>query len=66
MATSSLIKAIGKLAIAGEEAGFSIDEMIEMLNSGVTVESLLQLISFGLTACEASKRTVLASRHWVM
>jgi hypothetical protein len=35
MATPSLIKAIGKLAVAGEQAGFSVEQMIEMLNSGV-------------------------------
>jgi hypothetical protein len=44
MATPSLTKAIGKLAIAGEQAGLSVDRMIEMLNSGVSVETLLEVI----------------------
>ena len=48
MATPSLTKAIGKLAVAGEQAGLSVDRMIEMLNSGVSVETLLELIVWRL------------------
>lgn len=40
-----LLRAVGKLARAGEQAGFNIEEMIEMLDSGMSVESLLNLIS---------------------
>jgi hypothetical protein len=48
MATPSLTKAIGKLAVAAEQAGLSVDRMIEMLNSGVSVETLLELIVWRL------------------
>ncbi len=39
-----LVQAIRKLALAGEEAGLSIEEMIELLKTGVSVETLLNLI----------------------
>ena len=48
----SLMTCIQKLAIAGEQAGFSIEDMISLLNSGVTVEMLLCLIENRLTATE--------------
>ena len=44
MATPSLVRAIGKLAAAGERAGFTLEEMIQLLDSGVSVETLLELI----------------------
>ena len=37
-----------KLAIAGEQAGFSLEQMIQMLNAGITVETLLHLIEWRL------------------
>ena len=40
-----LVGAIRKLALAGERAGFTVEEMIELLNTGVSVETLLNLIS---------------------
>ena len=43
-----LIGAIRKLAVAGEKAGFTVEEMIELLNTGVSVETLLNLICFRL------------------
>jgi hypothetical protein len=43
------LRAVGKLARAGEQAGFSIEEMIEMLNSGISVENLLNLITYRLS-----------------
>ena len=39
-----LVGAIRKLVLAGEQAGFSLEEMIELLNTGVSVECLLDLI----------------------
>jgi hypothetical protein len=48
MACVSLERAIAKLAMAGEKAGFTIEQMIEMLNSGLTVETLVDLISWRL------------------
>ena len=43
-----LLSAIGKLAIAGEQAGFSVEQMIQLLDDGLTVETLLDLISWSL------------------
>jgi len=43
-----LVGAIRKLAQAGEKAGFTVEEMIELLNTGVSVETLLNLICFSL------------------
>jgi hypothetical protein len=44
-----LLRAVGKLARAGEQAGFNLEEMIEMLNSGMSVENLLNLIACRLS-----------------
>ena len=48
MATPSLRNSIAKLALAGEQAGFTVEQMIQMLNAGVTVEGLLGLIEWRL------------------
>jgi hypothetical protein len=39
-----LIAAIRKLASTGEQADFSVEEMIELLKTGVSVETLLNLV----------------------
>ena len=66
MATASLIKAVGKLAVAGEQAGLSVEQMIEMLNGGVSVETLIELISRRLDLLQTSKRSVVSSTRWIM
>jgi hypothetical protein len=43
------LRTVGKLARAGEQAGFRIEEMIEMLNSGMSVADLLNLITCRLS-----------------
>ena len=43
-----LMGAIEKLATAGELAGFSIQEMIDMLNGGLSVGDLLDVITYCL------------------
>ena len=40
-----LIGAIRKLAPSGEQAWFTVEEMIELLKTGVSVETLLDLVS---------------------
>ena len=40
----TLAQAIERLALAGEQAGISVEEMIQILNAGVRVEALLDLI----------------------
>lgn len=60
-----LISAIHKLAIAGEQAGFSVEQMIKMLNNGLSVEELIALIGLQI---EGDKRKLTPTTHsaWVM
>lgn len=60
----SLTVAIGKLAIAGEEAGFTLEQMIELLDDGLTVETLLDLISWRLNAAYLPPAPCGSSSHW--
>lgn len=46
----ALAQAIERLALAGEQAGISVEEMIQILNAGVRVEALLDLIGRNLQA----------------
>ena len=46
MERESLVIAISKLAVAGEQAGFSLEQMIQLLDSGLTVEILIELIAW--------------------
>ena len=39
-----IVVTVSKLALAGEQAGFSIEEMIDLLQLGLTVETMLHLI----------------------
>ena len=64
MATPSLQASIAKLAIAGEQAGFTVEQMIQMLNAGVTIERLLGLIEWRLGTGVAEGQT--RSSRWVM
>jgi hypothetical protein len=52
MTTTTKVIAARKLALAGEAAGYSLDEMIQMLESGVAVETLLCLIEWRLRVQE--------------
>jgi hypothetical protein len=44
MYQSAVARVIDKLAIAGEQAGIGVEEMVQMLRIGVSVEDLLNLI----------------------
>jgi hypothetical protein len=44
-----LSSTIEKLARAGEHAGFRVEEMIEVLNAGVSIGALLDMISYSLS-----------------
>jgi hypothetical protein len=39
-----LVGALRKLALAGEQPEFSVEEMIELLKTGVSVQTLLDLV----------------------
>jgi len=44
----SLVAAIEKLALAGEQVGFSIEQMIDLPDARPTVKTLLDLIAWRL------------------
>lgn len=50
MSKPSVAATVYKLALAGEQAGFSLEEMIELLESGVEVPTLLRLIELRLNS----------------
>lgn len=52
-----------KPAIAGEQAGFSVEEVIQMLKAGITVETLLYLIEWRLGTADPGPAR---SSRWIM
>ncbi len=60
---ASTVASFYKLAVAGQQAGFSLEDMISLLNAGLTVETLLDLIERRLTNAEPKKP---CSAKWVM
>jgi hypothetical protein len=48
------IDLLRKLAIAGQNAGFSAEDMIALLRTGMTIEQLLNIIESGLLKSKAS------------
>jgi hypothetical protein len=48
MQRPSTAETVYKLAIAGEQAGFTLEQMIQILNAGVSVETLLNWIEWRL------------------
>jgi hypothetical protein len=64
-----LTRAVEKLAHAGEQAGFTVEDMIRMLNAGVSVESLLDIIERSLRAPEVPvdySHGSSGSSRWIM
>jgi hypothetical protein len=66
MEKPSLLAAVGKLAVAGEQAGFSLEQMIEFLNHGLSVETLLDLISWRLEALREPTVGPACSSVWIV
>lgn len=58
-----IAQASTNFAIAGEQAGFSVEQMIQMLKAGITVKALLNLIELRLGEGDASSRS---SSRWIM
>jgi hypothetical protein len=52
MERTELTHTVYRLAVAGEEAGFSLDDMIQLLNAGLSVLALLNLIEWRLGQTE--------------
>jgi hypothetical protein len=66
MENPSLVLAISKLAAAGERAGFTLEQMIDMLDHGLEVETLLELICLRLNPAATTPDHVVSQCHWVM
>jgi len=66
MAAPSIAASVFKLAVAGEQAGFTLEQMIDLLNAGLTVESLLRIIEQRLAGASACEPEQLGSSRWVM
>lgn len=65
MATPSVAASLFKLAVAAEQAGFTVEQVIELLNAGMTVETLLKLIAWKLFSAPLDPQEFRSSR-WVM
>ena len=63
MQRPSTAQIVYKLAMVGEQAGFSLEQMIQMLNAGITVETLLHLIEWRLRGIDPSPAR---SSRWIM
>ncbi len=65
MKRATPIAAIANLAAAVGETGFSLDHMMELLNAGLSVESLIKLIAWRLER-RREPRPLAASSCWTM
>jgi len=59
-----IYSAVCKLAIAGEKVGFTVEYMIRLLNSGVSVEALVYMIEERLSP-EGSP-SAMSSARWIV
>jgi hypothetical protein len=62
MEKPSLAASVYKLAMAGEQAGFTVEQMIRLLNAGITVETLLDVIERRLS----DKAPEVRSSRWIV
>ena len=61
MENASLVLAISKLAAAGEQAGFTLEQMIDLPDHGLEVETLVELISWAAACGSNATRCVRVS-----
>lgn len=66
MENPSLVLAISKLAAAGEQAGFTLQQMIELLDAGLGVETLLDLICMRLHPTAITFDHAASRYRWVV
>jgi hypothetical protein len=66
MKNSSLVLAISNLAAAGEQAGFTLEQMIDPLDHGPEVETLLELICLRLHATALRPAVPVSRYRWVV
>jgi hypothetical protein len=62
----SLVLAVSKLAVVGEHAGFSLEQLIQLLDAGLSVETLIDLIAWRLEATQGTPRPLSPSSCWIM
>ena len=63
MPSPTTAQVVCELAIAGEEAGFSLEQMIELLTAAVGADALCHLVELRLV--EANPSAARSSR-WIM
>jgi hypothetical protein len=66
MENPSLVLAISKLAAAGEQAGFTLEQMIDLLDHGLEVETLLELICLRLHPAALRPAQDISRYRWVV
>ena len=66
MENPSLVLAISRLAAAGEQSGFTLEQMMELLDTGLSVESLLELIWMRLYPAATASDQVVSRYCWVV
>lgn len=66
MESPSLVLAISKLAAAGEQAGFTLEQMIDLLDHGLEVASLLELIQLRLHPGATVADQTVSQYRWVV
>jgi hypothetical protein len=66
MENPSLVLAISKLAADGEQAGFTLEQMIDLLDHGLEVETLLDLICLRLHPAVTTAEPVVSRYRWVV
>lgn len=66
MESPSLVLAISKLAAAGERAGLTLEQMISLLDAGLEVKTLLELICLRLNGSPLPPRPCHSPYRWVM
>ena len=58
-----LAQAVERVAVIGEQAGFSVEDMIHMLDAGLAVEMLLEIIDRSL---QLPQEETGRSSRWIM
>lgn len=65
MDKATLVSGISKLAVVGQKAGFSVEQMIGFLNAGIDPEGLIDLIAWRLEQTKPLPPVVSAS-DWLV
>jgi hypothetical protein len=65
METPSLAESIHKLAVAGEQAGFTLEMMIQLLTAGLGVAQLIALIDWKLNHPDTPSGKT-SNGRWIM